>query len=82
MVWLISIILVIILYLGIYWLYNRYKEDIIGVDKQIAYIQKKISEMKRKEMINAKLINWLYDELTRKNLLNLEKEKENKDEKK
>lgn len=82
MVWLISIILVVVLYLCIYWLYNRYKEDISGIDKQIAHIQKKIGEMERKEMINEKLINWLYDELTRKNILNLEKEKENKDEKK
>ena len=80
MVWLISIILMIILYLGIYWLYNRYKEDILGIDKQMAYIQKKISEMEKDKMINEKLINWLYDELTRKNILNLEKE-ETKDEK-
>ena len=78
MVWLISIILgSILLYLCLYWLYNRYKEDILGIDKQMAYMQKKISEMERKNMINEKLISWLYDELTRKNLLSIEKEDKN-----
>ena len=77
MVWLISIILIIVLYLGIYWLYNRYKDDILGIDKQMSHMQIKISEMERKEMINEKLIKWLYDELTRKNILLMEKEDKN-----
>lgn len=74
------LIFIILLYLCLEFIYKRYKEDLNDLEKQNIYMQKKISEMGRKEMINEKLIKWLYDELTRKNLLSIEKE--NKDEKK
>lgn len=80
MIIIISILFIILLYLCLEFIYKRYKEDLNDLEKQNIHMQKKISEMGRKEMINEKLIKWLYDELTRKNLLSIEKE--NKDEKK
>lgn len=72
MVWLISIILIIILYLCINWLYSKYKEDIYELDKQLAHMQIKIGEIERKNKMNEELINWLYITLQKKAILNEE----------
>ena len=73
MVWLISIILIIILYLGIKYLYHEYKEafkDIYASDyKREQRLKKRIEELERKVMINEKLIDWLYNELAKKNII-------------
>jgi len=82
MVWLISIILVIILYLGIKYLYNEYKDVMNDVSsgeiKRVNKLNKRIDELERKVMINEKLIDWLYNELAKKNIIKeLEKDDKN-----
>ena len=72
MLWLISIVLIIILYLCINWLYNKYKEDRYELDKQLVHIQIKIGEIERKNKMNEELINWLYITLQKKAILNKE----------
>ena len=72
MVWLISIVIIILLYLCITWLYNRYKEDVLGIDKQLAYHQNKISELERKNKMNEQLIDWLYTVLQKKAIITME----------
>lgn len=72
MVWLISIGIIIALYFCITWLYNRYKEDVLGIDKQLAYMQKKVSELERKNNMNEQLIDWLYTTLQKKAILTME----------
>ena len=83
MEWLISIILIVILYLGIRYLYREYKEafkDIYTSDyKREQRLNKRIEDLERKVMINEKLIDWLYNELSKKNLIK-ELEKDDKNE--
>lgn len=63
MVILISLVLIIILYYGIRWLYHEYKKDLNDLEKQNNNLQKEINELKRCNMINRQMINWLCDKV-------------------
>lgn len=70
MIIIISLIL-ILLYCGCYWLYKYYRNEYQELEKHILRLEiefnKEIKEMKKKYQINEQLINWLYDEINRKN---------------
>lgn len=62
MVILISL-MIIIFYICIEYLYKRYKENNNDNEKQNIHMQKRISELERKNMINEEMIKWLCDEV-------------------
>lgn len=64
------LIFIILLYLCLEFIYKRYKEDLNDLEKQNIYMQKKISEIERINTANRELINWLYNELAKKQLIN------------
>ena len=56
-------IIVIILYICIEYIYKRYKENNNDNEKQSIHMQKRISDLERKNMINEEMIKWLCDEV-------------------
>ena len=62
----ILIIMMIILYSFSYWIYKYYKNDKEEIKNEILGLEKRMCEYQRKNEINIQLINWLYDEVTRK----------------
>lgn len=82
MLWLISG-MIIILYLGIRLIYREYQKDLAERDKYISNCMKRINELEKMEermRVNEQLFEWLFDELRRKNIINLEKEGSDKNE--
>lgn len=82
MLWLISG-MIIILYLGIKLIYREYQKDLAERDRYISNCMKRISElekMKNKINVDEQLIEWLFDELRRKNIISIEKEGSDKNE--
>lgn len=76
MLWLISG-MIIILYLGIKLIYREYQKDLAERDRYISNCMKRINELEKMEnrmRVNEQLIEWLFDELRRKNIISIEKE--------
>lgn len=82
MLWLISG-MIIILYLGIKLIYREYQKDLSERDRYISNCMKRINElekMKNKIKVDEQLIEWLFEELRRKNIISIEKEGSDKNE--
>lgn len=82
MLWLISG-MIIILYLGIKLIYREYQKDLAERDRYISNCMKRINElekMKNKIRVDEQLIEWLFEELRRKNIISIEKEGSDKNE--
>ena len=82
MFWLISG-MSIILYLGIRLIYREYQKDVAERDRYISNCMKRINELEKMEnkmRVNEQLIEWLFEELRRKNIISLEKEGSDKNE--
>lgn len=82
MLWLISG-MIIILYLGIRLIYREYQKDLSERDNYISNCMKRINELEKMEnrmRVNEQLIEWLFDELRRKNIISIEKEGSDKNE--
>lgn len=72
--WLISGIMIVILFYGCYLLYKMYKEDLQERDKYIIKCLERINKLERCNMANEKLIEWLYDDLIHKNIIKIGEE--------
>ena len=82
MLWLISG-MIIILYLGIKLIYREYQKDLSERDRYISNCMKRINELEKMEnkmRVNEQLIEWLFEELRRKNIISIEKEGSDKNE--
>ena len=82
MFWLISG-MIIILYLGIKLIYREYQKDLSERDRYISNCMKRINELEKMEnkmRVNEQLIEWLFEELRRKNIISIEKEGSDKNE--
>lgn len=76
MLWLISG-MIIILYLGIKLIYREYQKDLSERDRYISNCMKRINELEKMEnkiRVDEQLIEWLFEELRRKNIISIEKE--------
>ncbi len=67
--------MIIILYLGIILIYREYQKDLNEKDKYISNCMKRINVMEKDMKVDEKLIEWLFEELRRKNIIKLEKSK-------
>lgn len=74
MVWLISIVLLGILFYACHLLYKMYKEDLLERDKYVIKCLERINKLERCNMANEKLIEWLYDDLIHKNIIKIGEE--------
>ena len=82
MLWLISG-MIIILYLGIKLIYREYQKDLSERDRYISNCMKRINELEKMEnkiRVDEQLIEWLFEELRRKNIISIEKEGSDKNE--
>lgn len=68
MVTILIISLIIILYLCIRWLYKEYKLNIIDSDFVSLQDEIRISRLERKNIMNEKMINKLWEEVAKKKL--------------
>lgn len=66
MVTILVISLIIILYLCIRWLYKEYKLNIIDSDFVSLQDEIRISRLERKNIMNEKMINKLWEEVAKK----------------
>lgn len=83
MMLLISLVLVILLYLILDYLYQKYKEDLNNIDEHTVHAQVRMCELERKVNMNEQMIKWLYDQMIKDNIKKDNKQsKEKKGEKK
>lgn len=68
-------VMIIILYLGIKLIYREYQKDLFERDRYISNCMKRINMMEKDMKANEELIEWLFEELRRKNIIKLEKGK-------
>ena len=67
--------LIIILYLCIRWLYREYKLTLIENDFIRLQNELRIGRLERKEKMNEKMINWLWEQVAKEKLKEQKKNK-------
>jgi len=62
-IWISIVIIVLVLYFGIYYLYDEYKNDIKEIKEDYNNLEKKYVDLNGKYEIMKQLVNFLYDEV-------------------
>jgi len=62
-IWISIVIIVLVLYFGIYYLYDEYKTDIKEIKEDYNNLEKKYVDLNGKYEIMKQLVNFLYDEV-------------------
>ena len=62
-IWISIVIIVLVLYFGIYYLYDEYKTNIKEIKEDYNNLEKKYVDLNSQYEILKQLINFLYDEV-------------------